>query len=143
VDAFFYMPKNYRGETRDDKVRVKVHMNLNHLTASVPMGDQQISYLNSALVQPMVIYLNSNWVSVPIEANLAIPIEYYDGAWSPYGACMTDALSEAVGVELSRKTADQKKPRNMVWLLIKGVDGVWRGAKHTLYLLWHGYVFQP
>jgi len=55
---------------------------------------------------------------------------------------MTDALSEAVGVELSHKVADQKRPKNLLWMLIKGVDGVWRASKHAAYILWHGYVFQ-
>lgn len=47
---------------------------------------------------------------------------------------MTDALSEAVGVELAKKVADQKRPRNLLWLAIKGVEGVWRAAKHGLYI---------
>jgi hypothetical protein len=63
-----------------------------------------------------------------------IPMKYFNGAWSPYDAAMTDALSEAVGVELSKKVADQKRPRNLVWLIVKGVEGVWRAARHGIYL---------
>ena len=164
VNAMFYFPKDYAGQETDQKVRIKVDMNLNHLTASIPMGDDQISYLNAALIQPMgksdfnchffvhlfvilisflkVIYLNTNYISIPLSAWLAIPVRYYNGAWSPYAACMTDALSEAVGVELSHRVADQKRPKNVLWMLIKGVDGVWRAGKHALYIFWHGYVYQ-
>lgn len=143
VDSLFYMPKDYVGEPNDTrKVHVRVKMQLTHLNARVPLGDQEISYLNAALVQPMVVFLNTNYVAIPIDSWLSIPIRYYNGAWSPYGACMTDALSEAVGVELSRKVADQKRPKNLLWMLIKGVDGVWRACKYyTTYILWYGYLF--
>ena len=34
----------------------------------------------------------------------------------------------AVGVELSEKVADfGKKPKNVAWLVVMGVEGVWRG----------------
>ncbi len=58
----------------------------------------------------------------------------FNGAWTPYDAAMTDALSEAVGVELSKKVADQTRPRNLVWLIIRGVEGMWRAARHGFYL---------
>ncbi len=147
VNADFRIPRGLgapeaAARLRGERVRVKVDLNLTHLTASVPLGDQRISYLNAALIQPMIVYINTNYVSIPLQATLSIPLEYYDGAWSPYAAAMTDALSEAVGVELSARVADQKKPKNVFWLLIKGVDGIWRAAKYSAYVIWHGYLFE-
>lgn len=139
VNAIFYFPRITPETPSPGHVRMKVDLNLTHLTASVPLRDKHISYLNAALVQPMVVYLNTNYVSIPLSAWLDIPINHFYGAWSPYQACITDALSEAVGVELSRRVADQKRPRNLLWLFIKGVDGVWRAAKHSAYVMWHVY----
>lgn len=128
VTSVFFIPRNFDGgnDASGKHLRAIVDMNLTHLTASVPLADEQISYLNAALVQPMVVYLNTNYVSIPVHAVLSIPLSYFDGAWSPYAAAMTDALSEAVGVELSERVADQKRPKNVVWLLVMGFDGVWR-----------------
>jgi distribution and morphology protein 31 len=136
------LPRNFDGgsSSKGKRVRAMVDLNLTHLTASVPLADQQISYLNAALVQPMVVYLNTNYVSIPVHAVISIPLSYFDGAWSPYAAAMTDALSEAVGVELSHKVSDQKRPKNILWMLVMGFDGIWRATKHSAYLLWHGYV---
>lgn len=130
------------------------------------------SYLNAALVQPIVVFLNTNYVSIPLHANLEIPLKYFDGAWSPYAAAMTvsflvcsrpsihpvqDALSEAAGVALSAKVSDHRKvdvsfsfslsyfprqPKNVVWLIIMGVDGAWRAAKHGLYVVWHQFLYE-
>ncbi len=136
------MPSKSKSFPRGERVRMKVDLNLSHLTASVPLRHQQISYLNAALIQPIVVFINTNYISIPLHATVSIPLEYFDGAWTPYDAAMTDAVSEAVGVELSAKVADQKKPKNVFWMLVMGVDGVWRAVKQSAYVIWHGYVFE-
>ncbi len=112
VTSVFLIPRNYDGSPEDGatkKVRAIVDMNLTHLTASVPLVDEQISYLNAALVQPMVVYLNTNYVSIPIHAVLSIPLSYFNGAWSPYAAAMTDALSEGFFRKNGGKESIKKK----------------------------------
>lgn len=135
MDALMYMPRVTGSDERaNDLVKMHITMRMSNLEASVPLRGGNLSYLNAALVQPIVLYINTNYISIPMQTTLHIPMAYYNGAWSPYDAAMTDALSEAVGVELSKKVADQKRPRNLVWLVIKGAEGVWRAAKHGLYM---------
>lgn len=136
LDALMFMPKVVGSNERlNETVKMQLSMRMSNLEASVPLGDASMSsYLNAALVQPIVVYINTNYISIPLDATLSIPMTYYNGAWSPWDAAMTDALSEAVGVQLSKKVADQKKPRNLVWLIIKGAEGVWRAAKHGIYI---------
>ena len=46
---------------------VSVQMAFRNLNASVPLSDPEVSYLNNALVRPIVAYLNTNYVSIPIQ----------------------------------------------------------------------------
>lgn len=85
LDALMYLPRVTVGDERErDEVKIHVRMRLSNLSAAVPLRDSSISYLNAALVQPMVVYLNTNYVSVPLEAWLHIPMRFYNGAWTPY-----------------------------------------------------------
>jgi hypothetical protein len=43
-------------------------------------------------IQPMVVFLNTNYVSIPMEAKLTIPMRLFNGAWTPYDAAMTGEL---------------------------------------------------
>lgn len=81
VTSVFFIPRNFDGgdSGAGRRLRAQVDINLTHLTASVPLADEQISYLNAALVQPMVVYLNTNFVSIPVHAVLSIPLNYFDG----------------------------------------------------------------
>lgn len=57
MDAVMYFPKKQltQSEIENTRIKMKVKLNLNHLSASVPLvGDENISYINAALIQPMV-----------------------------------------------------------------------------------------
>lgn len=51
-----------------ENVKMRVTMRLANLNARVPLNSAGISYLNAALVQPIVLYLNTNYVSIPMDA---------------------------------------------------------------------------
>lgn len=145
VDAVLYFPKHAPettvGVENPGYVDFKVNMNLTQLTASVSLGDANLSYVNAALVQPIVVYLNTNYVSIPMSTSFSVPLSNFDGAWTMYDAGVTDALSEGVAVELAKKVEEQKTPKNVMWLIVKGIDGIIRALRHSSYVFWYSYAF--
>ncbi len=64
-----YLPRVGGNDNREhDDVKMHVTMRLANLNARVPLNSDGISYLNAALVQPIVLYLNTNYVSIPMDA---------------------------------------------------------------------------
>ncbi|KAI9199384.1 mitochondrial distribution and morphology proteins-domain-containing protein [Polychytrium aggregatum] len=70
---------------------------LNDLKASVPLSSPHISYMNNALIRPIVAYMNNNRTTVPIAFSAKMDLTKFDGAWDVYAAGMVDVLAEEVG----------------------------------------------
>lgn len=113
----------------DPIITARLQMTFKNLNASVPLSDPEVSYLNTALVQPLVAYLNTNYVSIPIESELLIPLSNFDGSWYPGEAGLWDMLSEAVYNELVRDIEEQKKVSNLRDLVLLLIEGAWRALK--------------
>lgn len=59
---------------RLENVRMLVDVRLNNLKASVPLQADQISYLASAMIRPIVAYMNANRTSIPLSFTGEVPM---------------------------------------------------------------------
>ncbi|KAI7847472.1 mitochondrial distribution and morphology protein family 31/32 [Circinella umbellata] len=77
--------------------------------ASVPLNTPDLSYVNNAMVRPVVAYINKNKTIVPIKCRVIMDLSNFDGAWSGYDSTLIDHISEQLGKGFVDLTMDQQK----------------------------------
>ncbi|EIW63485.1 uncharacterized protein TRAVEDRAFT_114364 [Trametes versicolor FP-101664 SS1] len=86
-------------EGNDDdvpKVVVDIDLRFRDLKAAVPLFTPDLSYVNSALVRPIVAFMNANRTLVPIQCRVIKDLDNFDGAWTMWETGLIDAISVKV-----------------------------------------------
>jgi distribution and morphology protein 31 len=89
---------HHQGQTDEDK-RVMVmdlRVHLNDVRAAVPLFTRDLSYVNNALIRPIVAYLNSRKTFIPIHCQLVKRINDFDGSWTIFDSNLMADLSAEV-----------------------------------------------
>ena len=74
---------------------LKVHMN--DIRAAVPIFTKDLSYVNNALIRPIVAYMNSRRTFIPINCRVVKRASEFDGSWTIFDSGLMDDLSAEVG----------------------------------------------
>jgi mitochondrial distribution and morphology protein 31 len=69
---------------------------LNNVRAQVPYLTQDLSYVNNALVRPIVAYINSRHTHIPVKCRVIKPLGDFEGSWGMWDSGLLDALSAEV-----------------------------------------------
>jgi distribution and morphology protein 31 len=77
---------------------LRVH--LNNVRAVVPIFTRDLSYINNALIRPIVAYINSKRTFIPINCRLVKRVGDFDGSWTIFDSSLMDDLSAAVSAPL-------------------------------------------
>ena len=77
---------------------LRVH--LNDVRAAVPIFTKDLSYVNNALVRPIVAYMNSRHTFIPIHCRVVKRVNEFDGSWTVFDSGLMDDLSAEVWVPL-------------------------------------------
>lgn len=85
--------------TSDDKrvILMDLRLHLNNVRAAVPIFTKELSYINNALIRPIVAYINSRRTFIPINCRLVKRLSDFDGSWTIFDSALMDDLSVAVG----------------------------------------------
>ena len=83
---------------------VKVH--LNDVRASVPLFTKDLSYVNNALVRPIVAYINSRRAFIPVNCRVVKRQSEFDGSWTVFDSGLLDDLSREVYEAFARDIED-------------------------------------
>lgn len=73
---------------------LRVH--LNDVRAAVPIFTKDLSYVNNALIRPIVAYINSRKTFIPINCRVVKRISEFDGSWTIFDSGLMDDLSAEV-----------------------------------------------
>ena len=115
TDAFERSQDQYAITEADKRFVVldmKVH--LNDVRASVPLFTRDISYVNNALVRPIVAYINSRHAFIPINCRVVKRQSEYDGSWTVFDSGLLEDLSREVYAAFARDIEDgQARNRRM------------------------------
>lgn len=90
-------------KTNDDSTRFLVtdlRIHLNNVRAVVPLFTPDLSYINNALIRPIVAYINSRRTFIPIHCRLVKPLSDFDGSWTIFDSGLMNDLSAAVSMPL-------------------------------------------
>ncbi|KAG6873443.1 hypothetical protein C0995_015532 [Termitomyces sp. Mi166 len=100
-----------RDDDRQDKLKVVVDIDLRFrdLKAAVPLFTRDLSYVNNALIRPIVAFMNANRTLVPIHCRVVLDLRDFDGSWNSY---------EALAYHVSQSTMNRQRMRTVsLWSL--------------------------
>jgi mitochondrial distribution and morphology protein 31 len=87
------------GQEADDDRRFLVldlRIHLNDVRAAVPLFTRDLSYVNNALIRPIVGYINSRRTFIPINCRVVKRASDFDGSWSLFDSGLMEDLSAEV-----------------------------------------------
>jgi mitochondrial distribution and morphology protein 31 len=85
---------------------VRVH--LNDVRAVVPLFTRDLSYINNALIRPIVAYINSRRTFIPINCRVVKRLSDFDGSWTVFDSGLMDDLSAEVYDAFARDVTDEQ-----------------------------------
>ena len=82
----------------DDKrfLVMDLRVHLNDIRAAVPIFTKDLSYVNNALIRPIVAYMNSRRTFIPINCRVIKRASEFDGSWTIFDSGLMDDLSAEV-----------------------------------------------
>ncbi|KAF2034708.1 hypothetical protein EK21DRAFT_55759 [Setomelanomma holmii] len=110
-------------EKEEDKrfMIVDMRVHLNDVRAAVPIFTRDISYVNNALVRPIVAYINSKRTFIPVNCRVVKKVGDFDGSWTLYDSGLMEEVSREMYDAFARDVLDDRTVRKR---RIKKV-GIW------------------
>ncbi len=104
-----YQTPDIEAQTEADKrlliFDIKVH--LNDVRASVPLFNKDLSYINNAMVRPIVAYINSRpHAFIPVNCRVVKRQSEFDGSWTVFDSGLLDDLSRETYEAFARDIED-------------------------------------
>ena len=84
-------------------------LKLHNVKAEVPLFTQELSYMNNAIIRPIVGYINSNRTYIPIRCRVVKDISDFDGSWTVYDSLLMNDLSAQVYDAFEDYAADDRR----------------------------------
>ncbi|PYI09049.1 hypothetical protein BO78DRAFT_49728 [Aspergillus sclerotiicarbonarius CBS 121057] len=85
-----------------------LRLHLNNVRAVVPLFTRDLSYINNALIRPIVAYINSRRTFIPVNCRLVKRVGDFDGSWTTFDSGLMDDLSAAVYDAFARDVVDEQ-----------------------------------
>ncbi|KAJ5524895.1 hypothetical protein N7494_011545 [Penicillium frequentans] len=85
-----------------------LRVQMNNVRAAVPIFTRDLSYINNALIRPIVAYINSKRTFIPINCRLVKRAGDFDGSWTIFDSGLMDDLSAATYDAFARDVVDDQ-----------------------------------
>ncbi|KAI1143289.1 mitochondrial distribution and morphology proteins-domain-containing protein [Hypoxylon sp. FL0543] len=95
-------------EERPRYLVMDLRIHLNDVKATVPVFTSNLSYVNQALVRPIVAYINAKRTYIPITCRIVKRASDFDGSWTIYDCGLMDDTSAEVYAAFARDVEDQQ-----------------------------------
>jgi distribution and morphology protein 31 len=120
---------------RDDDKRFLVmdlRLHLNDVKAAVPLFTPDLSYINQALIRPIVAYINSKRTFIPINCRIVKRASEFDGSWTIFDSGLMEDISAETYEAFAKDVVDsQARMRRLkkvgVWSLSLAVQALFMG----------------
>lgn len=80
---------------------------MNDVKAAVPLFSDQMSYVNQALIRPIVAYINAKRTYIPINCRVVKRLSDFDGSWTFYDSGLMDDMSAETYEAFARDVENQ------------------------------------
>jgi len=92
----------------EEQVVIELDLRFKDLKASVPIFSSSLSYVNNALVRPIVAFINANRTLIPIKCQVKLDLEEFNGSWTTYDIGLIEIISEQVYEALAYHVGSDK-----------------------------------
>jgi distribution and morphology protein 31 len=99
-------------QNREDDKRFLVmdlRIHLNDVKAAVPLFTKDLSYINQALIRPIVAYINSRKTFIPINCRIVKRLSDFDGSWTIFDSGLMDDLSVETYEAFAKDVVDSQQ----------------------------------
>jgi mitochondrial distribution and morphology protein 31 len=101
--------QNHEAEENDNRfVILDIRVHLNDVRASVPLFPKDLSYVNAALVRPIVAYINTRHTFIPVSCRVVKRQSEFDGSWTIFDSGLLDDLSRETYDAFVRDIMDER-----------------------------------
>jgi distribution and morphology protein 31 len=118
----------------DDKkfLVMDLRVHLNDVRAAVPLFTRDISYVNQALIRPIVAYINSKKTFIPINCRIVKRESEFDGSWTIFDSGLMEDLSAETYTAFARDVVDrQARIRRLkkvgIWSISLAIQALFMG----------------
>ncbi|KAG9296001.1 hypothetical protein G9A89_011853 [Geosiphon pyriformis] len=84
-------------------------MRFHNIKASVPLSTPDLSYMNSALIRPIVAYMNNNRTVLSLRGQVSKSLNEFYGSWTLYDCSLVESVSIEVGKKFANVTMNAQK----------------------------------
>ncbi|GAA6059641.1 hypothetical protein JCM10212_004144 [Sporobolomyces blumeae] len=98
-------------EDEDKIVSIDLDLRFKDLKAHVPYFTSNLSYVNNALIRPIVAFINRNRTLIPIHCHLDLGLSEFNGSWTTYDVGILERMSEQVYDALAHHVQTQNDQR--------------------------------
>ncbi|KDN45207.1 hypothetical protein RSAG8_05122, partial [Rhizoctonia solani AG-8 WAC10335] len=113
--------KELKEEYEKPVVLIDIDLRFRDLKAAMPLFTNELSYVNHALVRPIVSFINANRTLVPIRCRIVKDLEDFHGAWTMWEAGLTDIISQktydAVAYHVTQANMQRRLKTVAMWNL--------------------------
>ncbi|GAA5836924.1 hypothetical protein JCM11251_005824 [Rhodosporidiobolus azoricus] len=138
LDEKAFAENGMEGEEEEDKfVSMDLDIRFKDLKASVPYFTSDLSYVNNALIRPIVAFINRNHTLIPIRCHLDIGLSEFNGSWTTYDVGILEMMSEQVYAALAHHVQHSNEQRLQtvgLWTLQMTANSVLSSLRHNLTL---------
>ncbi|KAI9818180.1 MAG: Mitochondrial distribution and morphology protein 31, mitochondrial precursor [Pycnora praestabilis] len=121
--------------SKDDDRRfliMDLRVHLNDVRAAVPLFTRDLSYVNNALIRPIVAYINSKKAFIPVNCRVVKRASEFDGSWTIYDSgLMHDLSAETYEAFAKDVVDDQARMRRFkkvgLWSLHLAIQALFMG----------------
>lgn len=85
-----------------------LRIHLNDVKAAVPLFTKDMSYVNQALVRPIVAYINAKKTYIPISCRIIKRISDFDGSWTIFDCGLMNDTSAEMYEAFAQDVEDQQ-----------------------------------
>lgn len=119
----------------DDNKRyivMDLRIHLNDVKAAVPLFTRDLSYINQALIRPIVAYINAKKTFIPINCRIVKRASDFDGSWTIFDSGLMDDLSAETYEAFAKDVVDgQARLRRLkkvgFWSISMAIQAIFMG----------------
>ncbi|KAK0476699.1 mitochondrial distribution and morphology protein family 31/32 [Armillaria novae-zelandiae] len=109
-------------------VIVDIDLRFRDVKAAIPIFTGDLSYVNNALVRPIVAFMNANRTLVPIHCRVVKSLDDFDGSWTLWDSGLMDEISlkmyDALAYHVTEANMNRRLKTVTIWSLQKTASAV-------------------
>lgn len=121
--------------SQDDNKRyivMDLRIHLNDVKAAVPLFTSDLSYVNQALIRPIVAYINAKKTFIPINCRIVKRASDFDGSWTIFDSGLMDDMSAETYEAFAKNVVDsQARLRRLkkvgFWSISMAIQAIFMG----------------